>query len=341
VVTPKILALFSFIDYLDSRKKHFIEIYIPLCGELEVLASKRSQLKPDKNYIDKLEYDKVQSEISEKFKPITDNVYLPIISKLRELEIWDGDDVFTSIWNNNISAISDLKRNFTPEEAQQVIGYKDRYIKFRIETNSNFLSLGLVFQELDELLKQLFDFFKDTNEDEFESFETKTIEVNSLEDAIGRFIEAKGKNVRFSFPNGIGNKEQAGYPKSSLTTINTEIIMGDKYQVGDITNNSGQIAVGKNITISDSSEGRQETINKINELIGLIQGCTNVDLEKRETIAQTFGKVKEELSQTSPSKAKIFNWLVSIKAGFDTLVFSHEVTEAIRWISNNLNFVFL
>jgi hypothetical protein len=107
---------------------------------------------------------KIQNQITEKFKPIEQNIYLPVLKKLRELEIWAGDDAFASIWNGNISAISDFKKDFTAEDVSQVMSYKKKYLSFRIETNTNFLCLQLALSNLDETFKELFDFFKDTNE---------------------------------------------------------------------------------------------------------------------------------------------------------------------------------
>src|SRR5690606_14096380 len=78
--------------------------------------------------------------------------------------------------------------------------YKQKYLSFRRETNSNFLCLQLVLSNLDEILKELFDFFKDTNENEFESFETKAIKVDTIQDAVRDFINTKGSNVRFKLP---------------------------------------------------------------------------------------------------------------------------------------------
>jgi len=87
MIPEKIQALFTFIDYLNKNKDEYIEKYIPLCNELKVLGNQREELKPSKNYIDKQEYDKIQAQIAEKFSPITLNIYNPITSKLRELEI--------------------------------------------------------------------------------------------------------------------------------------------------------------------------------------------------------------------------------------------------------------
>jgi hypothetical protein len=200
MIPQKIEALFDFIDYLDCKKIEFIEKYIPLCNELNNLVKQRSDLKPSSNYIDKQQYDNIQKQITVKFQPITQYIYMPVLDKLKELEIWAGDNGFTSIWNNNISAIYDFKENFSSEDITKVKIYKHKYLSFRKETNSNFLCLQLVFNYLDEILKELFDFFKDTSENEFESFETKTIKVNSIEDAVKGLVGSKGINLQFALP---------------------------------------------------------------------------------------------------------------------------------------------
>ncbi len=200
MIPDKIQALFDFIDYLDINKRKYVEKYIPLCNELKNLCNQRDELKPHENYIDKQQYDKIQNQIEDKFLPITSNIYAPISNKLKELGIWSGDKPDSSIWNNNISAISNFKRDFASEDVEQVIQYKQKYLSFRTETNTDFLCLSLIFQYLDEILKELFDFFKDNNKNEFDGFETKTIKVNSVEEAVNGLIENKEKNVKFSIP---------------------------------------------------------------------------------------------------------------------------------------------
>jgi hypothetical protein len=339
MLPQKILALFAFIDYLDENKKEYIEKYIPLCNELQNLDEQRSKLKPDNNYIHKQEYDKIQNEISVKFSPILLNIYTPITDKLRELGIWSGDETYSSIWNNNISAISDFKRDFTSEDVVQVMKYKDKYLTFRIETNSNFLCLALVLQELDEIFKVLFDFFKDSNENEFESFETKTIEVDSLEDAVKGFVENKGKNIKFSIPTKNIYSGQTQNPiQTNSTNIKNEIFMGDKIEVGNITNNSGQIIIGKDIKISDSLNGKKESADKIEELIKLIRQEPNISDEQRQSLITNFDKVKEEVLEEQPDKSKIFKWLSNTKGILENLVLTHHVTEAAHWVYDNLNF---
>lgn len=340
MIPERIQALFAFIDYLDSNKQEYIEKYIPLCDEINALANKRSQLKRDKNYKDKLEYDAVQAAISEKFQPITENIYKPVTNKLLELGIWSGDDPHSSIWNNNFSAISDYKTNFSSEDIPTILVYKRKYLDFRNETNSYFLSLQFILEDLDEVLKQLFDFFKDTEENEFDKFETKTVEVESIEEAIKGFVENKGKNVKYSIPHDsafrkTGNQQQ----QSPLTTINNHFNMGDIINVGDIRGNSGPVIIGKDIRISDSFNERKETADKIAELIEMIKKEQNINEQQLELLISSFDMVKAELLVEKPVKSKIFTWLSDTKVALENLVLTHHVTEAIHWVYNNLNFI--
>lgn len=245
MIPQKIQALLDFIDYLDKNKKVYIEKYVPLCNELKVLHSQREKLNPRNNYTDKQEYDKIQTQIEEKFKPITQNIYNPITSKLRELGIWSGDNTYNSIWNNNSPAIYDFKENFMTEDISKIMESKQKYLSFRREINTDFLCLIFVFHNLDEILKELFDFFKDTNENEFDSFETKKIEVNSIDEAFKRFRENPTENISFTIPmQSFSNIPINKATGTNTTNIKNELIMGDKFQVGDIPNNSGQITIG-------------------------------------------------------------------------------------------------
>ncbi|MFV8354910.1 hypothetical protein ACNQGB_01840 [Flavobacterium sp. XS1P32] len=261
MIPEKIQALFNFINYLEKNKRVYIEEYIPLCNELKNLDNQRNELNPNENYISKQQYDKIQNEIEEKFSPILSNIYTPVTIKLKELGIWSGDEAYSSIWNNNISAISDFKRSFTSEDILQVIHYKQKYLSFRAETNTDFLCLSFVFQSLDETFKELFAFFKDTNENEFDSFETKAIKVNSMEEAVNGLKENRKGNVKFSIPTKTffsdNPKKQI---QTSTTKVKNKIFMGDKIKTGNITNTSGQISIGKKNTIK--TNGNDEMVKK-------------------------------------------------------------------------------
>jgi hypothetical protein len=246
MIPKQVEALFKFIDFLNDNKKVYINDYIPLCIELKALDEKRRDLNPDENYKSKQLYDKVQSEIKEKFSPLLDNIYSPITAKLQELEIWSGDEIFTSIWNNNIGDVGDFKRNFTSEDIDVVMEYKEKYISFRGETNSNFMCLSLIIRSLDEILKELFDFFKDTNENEFSSFEAKVVEGKNLEDAIKTLIRSREENLSFSIPlASIQGSVSKNQEKLISQVVQNNYHIGDKINTGEISSKSGQIIVGK------------------------------------------------------------------------------------------------
>ena len=264
MIPEKIKALFEFIDYLDENKTEYIEKYLPLCNELKILDSERNNLKPSENYSDKQKYDSIQNQIEKKFSPITSYIYNPVTNKLKELGIWSGDQVYTSIWNNNISEIAEFKRGFESEDLKDVFEYKQKYLRFRAETNTDFLCLTFMFSALDDVFKELFDFFKDSKENEFENFEAKTIQVDSVEKAIKGFVENKGKNVKYTIPNEtLFKKRNEAQSINNSTNIKNEIIMGDKIQTGDISNHNGQVSVGKNnkTQISGNSELEKKSYN--------------------------------------------------------------------------------
>ncbi|WP_461631324.1 hypothetical protein [Labilibaculum euxinus] len=265
MIPKKIQALFDFIDYLDGNKKEYVEKYLPLCEELIKLDTQRHKLKPKQNYNDKQEYDKIKEIIATKFSPITAKIYNPITAKLRELNIWTGDDTFNSIWNSNSAAIIDFKENFKQEDIPVVMKYKNKYLSFRNDTNTDFLCLSFAFHVLDETFKELFDFFKDSDKNEFDSFETKTIEVDSIEEALHGFLKDKKKNIKFSIPTeNILAKPTDKPTKNEVTNIKNELYMGNKYEVGDIKNNNGQVIIGDanetkmNSTITDKGIDNNE-----------------------------------------------------------------------------------
>ncbi|WP_282113409.1 hypothetical protein [Maribacter stanieri] len=273
MIPEKIYALFKFIEFLDENKEIYIKKYIPLCNELKKLDKERSALKPNENYKDKRSYEQIQKEIKEKFKPITENIYEPITSKLKELGIWSGDEVYTSIWNNNISEIEDFKRNFSEDDIQTVFNYKEKYIRFRTETKNDFLCLSFVFSNLDEIFKTLFDYFKDNKENEFELFEAKTIEVGNFNEIAKNLKDNIGNNVKYSIPSETFFNQKVNTSNGENQNKQNEFNifnMGDKIEVGNISKNKGQITFGKD---------NKTEINSNDEI-----GKKSFRWQKRETV---------------------------------------------------------
>jgi len=88
MIHKEIQAIFDFIDFLDVNKKEYIDVYLPLCAELETLDKVKGSLLHNENYKQKLQYDVVQKQIEEKLRLVYENVYLAATSKLQNFRIW-------------------------------------------------------------------------------------------------------------------------------------------------------------------------------------------------------------------------------------------------------------
>ncbi len=129
------------------------------------------------------------------------------------------------------------------------------------------------------------------------------------------------------------------FKNNNYQTIINEIVMGDKIQVGDITNNSGQIAIGKNINISNSTEDRKALAEKIDDLIRIIRQ-ENISEENKQSLITNFDKVREEIiDEENPDKSRIEKWLINTKRVIETIVLTHEASQAILWIYSGFNFI--
>jgi hypothetical protein len=263
MIPARIRALFDFIDYLDANKHDYIKKYVPICEELYLLHDKRRILKPNQNYRDRKQYETLQSQIEEKFAPIKSEVVVPFLDKMEKLGIWSGDDAYASIWNNSCSEIFKFHSDAEFKDVEQVTAYKEKYVAFRNETDCNFLVLFIAFNSLDQVLRLLFDYFKETDENEFESFQAKAIEVHSLGEAIDRVRENPDTYIKLSIPSARWPDMDTAIPvQTTVTHFNNEIIMGDKIQARDISNNSGQVSFGKgNRTIVDEGD-KDEILSK-------------------------------------------------------------------------------
>lgn len=263
MIPNRIENLFKFIDFLYEKKEILIKDYLPLCEELKSLDEQRNELSPLNNYKDKQQYEEIQKEITDKFAPITNNIYNSITDKLLELKIWSGDKEYSSILNNNINEVSTFKENFSEDDLPKIFEYKNKYIEFRTETNSNFLCLGLLLQNLDELFKSLFDFFKDTTDNEFKNFESKIVKVNSIEDLTKIISKNRNENIKYELP--ISNLITKNSPSTPSTTqiIKNEYIMGDKIEAKNI-DNSGQLNIGKDNSINNKNNDDTLSIKSFN-----------------------------------------------------------------------------
>lgn len=115
----------------------------------------------------------------------------------------------------------------------------------------------MFYNPLDEIFKELFDFFKDTEENEFDGFEAKTLKVDNVEELAKSISENKNKNVKYSIPidSFSKKKKETVENNQSFNFINHETIMGDKIIAENLSNNNVTFNVGKpNIGNTNSND---------------------------------------------------------------------------------------
>jgi len=202
MITPKIKALFQFVEYLHSNIDNF-NLNNDLIKELEQLDEERQKVSSKKTYKDKLKFDEVQAEIETKFKILQGNTANLIKAKAKELNVCNFDNEPDYSFNGIETDIHQLKENFSKDDLPEIFKHKQLYIEYRTKTHKTFLSLAFFINELDKIAKSLFDYFKDTEQNEFEVFETKAIQVNDIGEAVKLF--QSGKFQKFILPNNFLN----------------------------------------------------------------------------------------------------------------------------------------
>lgn len=167
MIPNKIKDLFQFIDYLHSNIENFNQ-YNDLLKELRELDKKRNQLNKNESFKDKLEYEKIQNEISQKFDILKQNVIHRITSKANDLKLLDNNRNANEL-TLSYKDITTLKEKVQPENLNEISEHKNKYLEFRKQTNKeNYLSFGFLFTDLDEYIVDLFSFFsEDKNEFDF------------------------------------------------------------------------------------------------------------------------------------------------------------------------------
>lgn len=229
--TPKIKALFQFVEYLHLNIEKFNQ-YNNLIRELELLKVEKNKLSPENNYKDKLQYEKVQAELESKFKILQDNTANLIKAKAKELNVCNFDNEPNYSFNGVQEEIRQLKKNFLNEDLPEIFNHKSKYLEYRNQTHKTYLSMSFFFDELDEIAKSLFDYFKDIEQNEFEPFEPLDIQVNSIEEAIKGF---KQGHTKFTLPNTFLN------PSNIQQQNNIEPFLPQSRQLENSTTNQKYI----------------------------------------------------------------------------------------------------
>lgn len=179
MITQKIKNLFQFIEFLHSNIDNFNE-HNDLISELLLLNREKQSINPDKNYKDRLKYNEIQTQIEKKFEVLKSKIVTPIKSKAKELNICDFSNEPLYKWYGVESDLRQLTKNFNTNDLKEILKYKNQYIEYRTNTHESFLSLQFFFDELDEITKVLFDYFKDVDHNEYKNFEVETKKADTI-----------------------------------------------------------------------------------------------------------------------------------------------------------------
>ncbi|WP_295229824.1 hypothetical protein [uncultured Chryseobacterium sp.] len=156
MITKAVEDLFSFIDFLHSKKNYLLSKQ-NLIDEFNGLLEERNSLKPNSNYRAKIAYDKIQLEIEEKFVILKEEVITPIEEKIIELNI---ADISTPIINLNARAeLLELQRKFDESDLERIFDINFKYFDFKKNTNNYHFYLPFFFVELERDLESFITFF--------------------------------------------------------------------------------------------------------------------------------------------------------------------------------------
>jgi hypothetical protein len=176
MISEKINSLFKFIDFLNSNIINFNK-YDKIMNELYFMGNERDSLDPQSNDADKINYDKIQSKISNKLKIININVIVPINEQVKKLGICDITNAATiseTMCNWNMPEIQLFKQTPNIKDRKQVMIFCKKYIEFKVCIKSNFFQ-HFLFQDLDRILNVLFSYFNQNYESDIKELETEML----------------------------------------------------------------------------------------------------------------------------------------------------------------------
>jgi hypothetical protein len=221
--TDKIQALFQFIDYLYSNIENFKQHDKLINDTIEIILELKN-LKPKDKYTDKLKYIELKKEKDKKHSIIRNHVTLPIEQTAHNLKIYDPKYPET-VWNWNFAEIVDYKARYQEDDVSQILQYKSKYLQFRKKINAYFINF-MFFHDLDEILKELFDYFNDTDVDDFELLK-KPISTSNRNVTLNSLYGLKKDNVKEIFEQTENNPKpqiKHEYPTIDKNLYNADLI---------------------------------------------------------------------------------------------------------------------
>ena len=190
MITDKITALFKFIEFLHSDIKNFAH-YNEIVSEFQTLRLEQDKLSSAKNFKDKLKYNEMQLVLEGKFKTIEEDITQPLQAKTTRLNVCDFKKPET-LWNWNIRDINSLKEDFNQYDLSEIFLHKSKYVEYKTVMSFNCFH-ALFFTYLDRILKELFDYFEEPQENKLEVLGVKAVSVNDNIEAVNLGMTANRK----------------------------------------------------------------------------------------------------------------------------------------------------
>lgn len=272
-MTTNIKNLFEFIDFLHSQKSYLLSKQ-NLIDETNELLRKRNSIKPRENYKSKIEYDKIEFQIAEKFDIVENEILSLLKNKITELDI--ADISTPAIHLTAHSDLLELQRNFDEDDLKLIFEAKKKYLNFRTETNFDYY-LQFFFFELDRTLKEFYDFFDDTDGNELENLIKKTIKVDTWDELAELISTGKIMRADQTTQNKISTLQQNQIDINLLKYLSENFTSTDK-RFNDLTK--------YNQIYRFLNEGRDYNIEH-RAYKNLIKELFNFDYGNREIKGQT------------------------------------------------------
>tara|TARA_R110002167_G_scaffold312948_4_gene518641 strand:- start:5652 stop:6944 length:1293 start_codon:yes stop_codon:yes gene_type:complete len=194
MISDKLNAVFQFVDFLHFNIDKF-KSYIPTVEECLNISNEMETLNPNENFNDKIKYRKLTKVRNETFQNVFNNVTESITGKAEKLGIYQRTNTdFEFNWGYN--EIQELKDNASENDLSFILSHKDKYLEFKNQVNSNFLSLAFFFSKLHEYLKEIFVFFDQDAAVKFDSLKQEEIRENNITEAVNSFKDDKSKSAK-------------------------------------------------------------------------------------------------------------------------------------------------
>lgn len=281
MIPTTIKDLFKFIDFLHANIENFNK-HDKLINELEVLKKKRSEAKKVDSFKNRLEYEKIQKELSLKFDKLKKQVNNKIITKAKQYNIKQD---FIDI-NLSYEDLQSLKDKATFEDLETINECKYKYLTYRLKTNKeNYFAFDFFFNDLDRYLFELFDYFSEDKTGleilQNENARSETIKEASLYLTKGVYPRATIKIILDSVLSKIRIRKHANKPinfESLKASIIEAFTMAEKLQpVLTKDENKGVLDYLANWITKTQSE--VNNVKSKSFLSGLIEDFKSIDLD--------------------------------------------------------------